>query len=411
MSFLKNYLYYGSGHDCPEPFMIWSALSLVGALAGRKIWTTHGTYFTIYPNIYVTMVGTPGSGKSTAMSQAEDIFVKYFPNYMISESIQSREHILKVMTNDECIKTWKDEQGFVGDKGNIYSYRPFYAIVDEMENFVSVDQKNMVGMLVGIYSRNSFGTGFKNDTNTKQRIDKPYFSLLGCTTPEWMMSSLRASLFVGGLGRRMIIVHCKKEKESANPTKPPGADEALIKAVQHLQEIEAFYGPMKKTEAAEKYWLSWFNNPKRKNKEDPILIQFHETKPIQVLKIAMLLALCEAPLKHEIDAPHLEMAVHLLDSLEKDVVRLTSGIGRNELAGVGSQIIEFLERTQGLASEVSLKKYFNRYMRDPEFAEVMKHYLDTEQLFYLRYSVDGIERYVYMLPETYQQYIKKKASS
>lgn len=409
MSFLEDFNKLASGTACPEPFMTWSGLSLLGAVAGRKIWTMHGNTFPIYSNLYVCMVGTPGSGKSTAMNYAEKLFLKCFPDYMVSESIQSREDILKKMGSEQCERTWKDDEGLLGEPGKIHVYRPFYCLVDEMENFVSVDEKKMVGTLVGIYSRDSFGTGFKNDLNKNQRIFNPYMSLLGCTIPEWMMSSLRESLFVGGLGRRMVIVHAVKERDIPNPTLPPGYPEIMARLEAHLFALDKHKAILKRTPAADKFWLEWFSNPNRKNKTDPVLMQFHETQHIQLLKIATLLAVSDDPQSKIIDIQHLQKAYLLLQRLEGDVVRLTSGIGRNELAGVGARVLEMIREQGGAMPRSLLLKIFGRYFQLREFQDQMEHFVQSEQL--IRAADPKTGKEIYMLPEFYQNYLRQKADA
>lgn len=406
MSFIEDFLKLSSGNACPEPFMTWSALSLLGAVSGKKIWTMHGDTFPIHSNLYVCMVGTPGSGKSTAMNYAEKLFLKCFPELMVSESVQSREDILRKMGSDQCEKTWKDDEGLLGEPGKILTYRPFYCLVDEMENFVSVDEKKMVATLVGIFQRDSFGTGFKNDPNKNQRIFNPYMSLLGCTIPEWMMSSLRESLFVGGLGRRMIIVHATKDKDIPNPTLPAGYGDIMKRLEAHLFQVESHKAILKRTPEADKFWLEWFLNPKRKNKEDPVLMQFHETMHIMLLKVATLLALSDNPTARFIEIQHLQKGVILFSRLEKDVIRLTSGIGRNELAGVGARVLETIREQGGAMPRAILLKMFGRYFQLREFQDQMEQFVQSEQI--IRLMDPATSKEIYMLPDFYQSYLKKK---
>lgn len=404
MAYIDDYIYYGSGHDCPRPYMEWGALSILSHIAGKKVWHLYGGddgYFTIAPNLYVCNIGNAGSGKSTAMEQNERIMEHVFPSYVRSEAIQSAQHILKIMTQPECEITWKDVEGFKGTPNKIYTYRPFYCLVDEMTNFVSVDQSNMIGLLVGIFSRSSFGTGYKKDLEigAAQRIENPYFSLMGCAIPEWVMYNLKIDLFVGGLGRRMIIVHAKKERETAFPRKPAGADAAFVRAVEHLKRVERFYGPMYMTPEAERWWIKWFEDPRRKNREDPILLQFHETQNIILLKVAISEALSENDFEtRRITDVHLQRGYARLKALEPEIVRLTGGVGRNELAGVGVALLEHLRTLGGIVPEVVLMKSYHRYLRDPEFQELMNHYTQTGQLYVI--SNDTGKR-LWLLPDQF----------
>src|ERR1017187_9807736 len=96
--YLKDFLFYNSGNECPESFWTWSALSLLGHIIGPKVWHMHGR-FKITPATYTALIGSPGSGKSTAKDEVRDLFKKLCPELLISSSIQSREDILELMLN------------------------------------------------------------------------------------------------------------------------------------------------------------------------------------------------------------------------------------------------------------------------------------------------------------------------
>lgn len=407
MAYLRDLLYYMSGTECPESFLTWSGLSLAGAVAGRKIWTMHGDYFPVYPNLYVCMVGTPGSGKSTAKDLAKDIFEVHFPNHLISDEIQSREHICTKMAAPEAVHTWQDTEGRYGEAGKIYEWRPFYALIDELSLFVSVDIKNMINFLVGIHSNKSFGTGFKRDEGLQQRFRFPYFSMLACTIPDWIMSNLRLDLFNGGLGRRLIIVYDEKTRYVDKPTIPQGGTAAFGRVVEHLLELgneKTCFGEVHRTPSAELWWKEWYNHPeKRINREDPILMQFHETKHIMLLKVATLLAMEGRPFRMQMTDEHLTVALAMLDELEPKIIRLTSGIGRNELAGIAAQILDRLEMLGGAVSEKRIRIQFFRHLRQMEWEEVKRHLAETGQIVLATCPDEmGVTRNLVFLPKNWE---------
>ena len=65
-SFLEDYFQYVEHTEPPKIFHLWSALAGISALAGRNIWWKNGP-MVIYPNIYVLLIGSPGTRKSTAI--------------------------------------------------------------------------------------------------------------------------------------------------------------------------------------------------------------------------------------------------------------------------------------------------------------------------------------------------------
>lgn len=66
MNFLERYFDYVSYTEPPKIFHLWSAIAGASALAGRKIYWKNGP-MTIYPNLYVMLIGSPGTRKSTAI--------------------------------------------------------------------------------------------------------------------------------------------------------------------------------------------------------------------------------------------------------------------------------------------------------------------------------------------------------
>jgi hypothetical protein len=411
MSYLKDYIYYSSGNETPEEYLIWGGLSILGHILGRKVNVAHGGYFNFYPNIMVCLVGEAGSGKNTALGVNMDIMHEHFPTHLVSASIQSREDITYQMADDvTCLRTYKDELGMVQD------FRPFYILNNELASFLSVDRMKMVEFLTDVYDGKRFGTGFKKDRienpDRKQWFRNPHLSLIAGAVPSWFMNSLKMDLFSGGLGRRLIIVNAVRSKVIPFPTKPHGADAALSRVIEHLKKAEKFTGTICLGGDALPWWENWYRQHRKESPTDPIIYQFHQTMSMQVLKIALLLYCTESLEPGHITADHLEAADQLFKNLLPSISRLTSGIGRNELAGVGAQIIDFLERTGGMASEVQIKKFFHRYAKTPEFLELENHYVQTGQMYVFGFTdKQGVNRKYYATPEGYKAFYDLKANA
>lgn len=409
MSYLEDVITYHSGTECPDSFLIWSALSIQGALAGKKLWTMHGDYFMIDARNYACLVGTQGSGKSTAKDFAFNIVMEHFPSHMVSADIQSREDICKKMGAPEAVFTWTDKNGVLGLPTGVLEWRPFYALVDELSLFVSVGSSHsvMIGFLVGIYSNPWFSTGFKNDDPKGQRFKNPYFSMLSCTIPDWLMDNLKVELFRGGLGRRLNIVYDQKTKRMPNPTKPDKAGDMYARILTHLKWVtsDECSGPMVKTPDAQRWWDDWYLKPDRINYGDLILVGIQENEHIQLLKISMGLALSEHSMR--LDTHHLERALVLLNHCKESVSKLTSGIGRNETAGVGVRLLDFIERIGGMVPEIEIRKQFRKDLKTTEFYDVQQDFMKTKQLYTIELptSVPGLNQVVYMLPEKMWEYV------
>lgn len=410
MGFLDDAKFYNSGNECPEEFVEWSALTVISAIAGRKLWVQHGE-FSLFPNIYVILVAEAAGGKSTARNFAKKMVRLVEPDFTISASFQSHQDIIDVMGNMMPL-TWEDStgEGEGSEVGKIYEYRPFLISANEFKSLLSTDAKGMIELLVDIYDENEFSTGFKtykkNNPERKQSFENPYLIMLACGVPKWFMSELKMDLFDGGLGRRLLIIFAEKSRLVDTPVRPAGADEALKRMHEFLLQLKTHKGEIKRTPEAMKFWKEWYYDPERKKTDDPILKQFLDNKHVPLLKLSTLLALSENPVAREITKDHLVRGIALLSKLEKGVSRLTRGVGRNELSGIGTRILEFITKCDGVCSRIQLLKVFNREMRSPEFTEQMNHYLMSEQLLSKIDAKTGKE--FYCIPELWEEYQRKQ---
>src|SRR5690349_8969539 len=74
--FIEAYLEWCGESECPTEYLKWSALSLLAAACGNRIFTTRniGSHeVSIVPNLYIILVGPSGNFKSFALSRIETI--------------------------------------------------------------------------------------------------------------------------------------------------------------------------------------------------------------------------------------------------------------------------------------------------------------------------------------------------
>lgn len=377
MGYLSDYIYFNSGSECPRDFYIWSALSLLGHIVGKKVWFNHG-FVSIEPQLYVGLFGSAGSGKSTAKNVNQRIIVNEFPQLLVSASVQSREDIIDLMLEDSG-RTWQHPE-----TKEFHDFRPFYIIANEFEAFLSVNPQFMVQFLVDIFDTGYYSKGFKKDRGTgkSHSMVNPYVSVLSCGIPEWLMRELKVSMFSGGLGRRMVIVIAERDKLVPRPYRPPDWKAAYSRVIAHLNAAYFLAGEMKETSQAKRWWEEWYLRSRAKAPLDPMLAQFWSTEHVILQKVAMLLALDERPFRMTIEAEHYEVGLAMLENLKPRIHQLTSGVGRNQVAGFSSELLETLRSGGGWLQEMRLRllTYRNAPGGMRGYEEAVKHLADTGQI-------------------------------
>lgn len=409
MGYLSNYLYFTRGSECPEAFWRWSAISLASHILGKKCWFMHG-FIPIDPALYVAMIGSSGSGKSTAKNEVVRLVRSQFPEMLMSSSVQSREDIIDLMIEDSG-RTWEHPD----IPGQFQTFNPFYVVANEFESFLSVNPNFMIQFLVDIFDTGHYAKGFKKDRGTgkKSDIDNPYMSLLACGVPEWFMRELKMTMFSGGLGRRMILVVDEATEAVHRPYRPHDAPAYRQLVQEHLEWLFFLRGEIKESDSAGLWWKEWYYRHKKAKPLDPILSQFWTTKHVMLQKLAMLLSTDDKPSKLMIKDEHYEVGLSMLDLLTPKIEQLTSGVGRNVVAGFTGELLAMLREGQGMMSSMRLRllTYRNAPGGMKGYDEALNYIIDTRQAYKLiddKPDESGkIQEWV-LLPANYEKWKESK---
>jgi hypothetical protein len=406
-SIIQDYLLYNSRNECPRNYHVWSLFAIMSAIVSRKVYINlapegEDAYFLVYPNLYVCLVGKQGNRKTTAKDIAYDIMREVAPEIPVSAESMSKEAITQFMAADEQLRTYEDPPG----SGNIVEYRPMAVFSTELKNFLSINPITMIDFLTTIYDRKFYDVKTKNKgTDT---LVNPYFVFLSCETPEWIIRNLKLSIISGGFSRRTVFVY---ETENRDRIPFPGVTsegrEALERVKAYLTKLKKVVGQFQWSPAARQFYSDWY--VALKFPDDPIMYGYYQSKHIQLLKIAMLVALSANTEKLVLEKEHLELSLAFLDSIEANMPKLSEGVGRNELAHPTTKIIDMIEQAGGVLLEKQLQRIIFRDMSPQETQQVMNHLLATDQIKKLARKDDkGVERVYISTPAWYEDYKRTK---
>lgn len=363
-NFLADYLKYNEGNECPKSYHIWSAFCVLSSVISRRVYIDQG-YFRVHANLYVCLVGKQGNRKTTAKDIAYDLLRDTHPEIPVSGESMSKEAITKFMAADEQLLVFTDE------KGMPVEYRPLSIFATELKYFFSINPVAMTDFLTAIYDRKKLDVITKNQgTDT---IINPYVVFLACETPEWLVARLKDSVLSGGFLRRLILVN---ETELGIripfPEVTAEASAAWARVKTHLKGLTRFSGPFTWTPEAREWFSKWYVN--LKIPADPILAAFYGSINDQLLKICMLITLCDYDCKKLVlTVDVLQVGLQILHNLEKTIPRLSEGIGKSELSSSVMQVLDVLDSVGGEIAEGKLHGLvFNNLPRPNDFEEVLK---------------------------------------
>lgn len=367
MGYLADYLHAHSGTECPDSFITWSALSILGHLAGRKIYYNNGA-FKVQTPLYVTLIGPSGEGKSTAKDWAKNIVQEHFPNELLSANAQTPGDIIKLMGAEDNCRAWKNQT-----TGLIDAYHAYFVISNELKAFLHNDPIGMINFVVDIYGQREYRDSYKNAGRTN--IPFPHLSILACATPELISKDLKIDIVAGGLGRRFILVVGEKQNYIPQPVFPKDRPATMARVVEHLKWVHSdeLQGAFNPTKEAQQWYNQWYEPYLKKVPENPFLKISHKTVFEMMLRVATLLSLESYNRENkEVTLVHMQTALALIEATHPNIIKLSEGMGRNEIASYGQQIVDNLRRINSPLPKDKMLRLLGRDLRESEFEEQIR---------------------------------------
>ncbi len=327
-NFFAFYDDYVKSTEPPPNFHAWSAMGAISALLGKKCFIPQG-HFTVFPNLYIVLVGDPGTRKSTAMNIAKRL-VRLVPQVPIAPESSSREAMIDSMADSKVVATMNNKD---------VSYWQNSAFATEMQEFLGGKHINqaMVGFLTAIWDEPIFKE--RTRKGGEVIIHNPYFSLLGCCTPEWMNTKLKQDVITDGFSRRTIFA-LESELNTLNPwpESTPEQIENLAKLEIEVNRIFDITGLFTLTKEAREYYDYRYIHTREESKNfSPKVQNYFSSKHILALKLGMCLS-AGIDSRRVISSEVIKLAFKFLEQSERSLDAVFSGVGRNELKAHADRI-------------------------------------------------------------------------
>lgn len=318
-NWLQGYQQYTEGTESPPLFHWWVALGSLAGAAQRKIYLDAG-YFQVYPNLYLILVSPPGrSRKSTALRIGKGLL----------QNVKDYGQELYFSTQASSVAALIKQFTVVNNK----EHQSITAFISELGSLLGSKSIEMTDFLTDVYDCNpdwdkqTIGRGL-------EKIERPWFNLLGATTPQWMGDNLSKTAVEGGFVSRTIFVYDDTRLLVAFPELTEEQKKIRRDLIHDLAEIAALKGKFSFSPDAHEYYAYWYETILPKEIQiDYRLTGFYERKHIHVLKVAMLLRLAlgstNKPSDLVINQVDIEAAIGMLTEVEPGMRKAFSAVGKN----------------------------------------------------------------------------------
>lgn len=364
-NWLKAYMEYTASLEAEDQFHFWSAVGTVaGALRG-KCWIEQHHY-SWFPNFFIILVGRAGFvNKSTSANVGRGLLaatnrVKFGPRSM----------------------TWQALVTFMSKLGEDFQYNGDFihttsltCYAPELGTLIDPRNREQIDSLNDIWD----GVRGNWDRLTQKRgqedILNPWINVIGGTTPVWLQENFPPSMLYGGFASRCIFVWSSKKRHFvAYQSTSPEQVEFARRLVEDLTIISEITGPFTLTPEAFEWGAQWYNNFQANpppHLRDQRMGAYVGRKQVHVHKVAMIISAAQRS-DRLITLSDLQTAVALLESIERDMIRIFNFVGRSQFSVQMDYITNAIKTAGGQLSTVEAWQKVSRFMSFQEFELAVK---------------------------------------
>jgi hypothetical protein len=347
---LEGYLLYTKNSEPPYTYKLWVGMSVLAACLKRKCVLNWGT-LTLYPNLYVILVGPSGKcRKGTAMGPGMK-FLREMGIKVAAESI-TREALIREL------KTSNDNQVDVSS-GDIHLHASLTIFSQELTVFLGYNNQALMSDLTDWYDCRDTWTYRTKNMGTDEIIGV-WVNLIGATTPELLQTTLPRDAIGGGLTSRMIFVY-EHNKGQIVPapflTKEDKELEQLL--LRDLEQISMLTGEFKVTEDFIARYIQWYTDYSNGGPpfEDYRFAGYFERRPTHLLKLCIILSASRSGSK-TIDQVDFERALSILEMTEHKMPYTFSGVGKANTSEIMERVIASLATAKVMDFSDLLRRFY-----------------------------------------------------
>ena len=292
---------------------------MVGMACERRIFTSTYGDLVLYPNLFVSLVGVPGSGKTIPIDKVKDI-LRAVGKLKIAPDTCSRQGL-----TDEIAKSVNSAT----INGKLVQYCSLQICSNELSSLIPAYDVDFLGQLSNLYDCPKL---FEETLRTREpptlSIVNPQLSFLAAGQPNYLAAVMPDLAWGQGFLTRNIMVYCPGIILQPMFQKTPRQDFLSMCIEDDIKHLSELIGGIRWDKDAEDAINAWHmaGGPPRPN--HPKLNYYNSRRPIHVAKLCMILSLAEGD-SFRITKSHVDKAIGLL--LEAEVTML--GVFRDVMQG------------------------------------------------------------------------------
>lgn len=260
--------------DAPEIFRKWTAIVTIASILEQKVWLT--TSSPIYPNLYVFLVGHPGTGKTRTINLAKR-YLNELPEAHIAPTSLTFASLVDCLT--------RHKRTMILHPNPPMEYNSTFIAADELGTFIHKYDKEMADGLSAFYDPVPYGHE-RRGGDIKIKIKSPQVNMLCGSTPSNLMETLPESSWGQGFTSRIIMVFSDERIVGDDFAKI--SRELSANLTHDLGLINTIYGEFEVTPDYKNLVNIWRKQGENPKPDHPRLLHYNARRRVNLYKLSMV---------------------------------------------------------------------------------------------------------------------------
>ncbi len=362
-----KYFEYTKDTEPPLVFHRWSLLTCMGAALGRQFKLPFGE-FNIHPNMYIMLVGDPGTRKSTAIKIAKKVLASSGYDKFAAERTSKEKFLLDLEGVEDDDGTVLDSnaamRNLFGSDATVGDPREVFVVADEFNEFVGSSNLEFLSLLGNLWDWDSPDAVFKQRLKTSRSVSiyQPTVSILAGNTHAGFAAAFPPdSLGQGFMSRLLLVFGESSGKKIAFPEKP--SDSLRAELVEHFMEMRTHVHGEAKISSKARGMLEVIYRT-FEGLEDARFKHYSTRRFTHLLKLCLIIA--ASRISTEIGVEDVLLASTLLSFTEHRMPQAMGEFGKAKHADVAARIISVLSESRTPLDIPALWKQVQSDLDKPE---------------------------------------------
>lgn len=321
---ITAWMEYTYNTEPAESFRKWVAISMIASCLQRKCslqWE-----HTIYPNLYIVLVGPSGSRKGTAMTPGLSMLRELGETIKMSPESVTREQLIRRLKKASMTD-------------GLLMHASLTVFSEELTVFLGYNNLQLMADLCNWYDCLD-KWDYETKNQGKDDIVNVFVNLIGATTPRLLQSTLPQDSIGGGLTSRMIFVYeTGKGKSVSRPFKTEHEIEIEANLIHDLNMIHMLKGEFRPDDTfLDKYDRWYTTSGEVMNFADYRFDGYRSRRATHLRKLAMIINASRSG-DFILSGVDFDRALIELEKVEEKMVDTFRGVGKSDLSEVTNAVI------------------------------------------------------------------------